>query len=71
MRGAEIAGRHEHQGSSDFMGDPAAVAAGIIACVGLLAIARHRFVRARQRRGINVGALSQQWRSEQVKELRG
>lgn len=52
------------------MGDTTAVAAGIIACVGLLAIARQRFVRARQRRGIDVGALSQQWRSEQVEELR-
>ena len=68
--GAEIAGRHEHQASSNSMGNTAAVAAAIIACVGLLAIARHRFVRARQRRGINVGARSQQWRSEQVKELR-
>ena len=68
--GAEFAGRHEHQASSNFMGNTAAVAAAMIACVGLLAIARHRLVRARQRRGINVGALRRQWRSEQGKELR-
>jgi hypothetical protein len=52
------------------MSNTPTVAAAVIACVGLLAITRHRFVRARQRRGINVGAVSQQWRSEQVKEFR-
>jgi hypothetical protein len=52
------------------MSNTTAVAAAVIACVGFLAITRHRFVRARQRRGINVGALSQQWRSEQIEELR-
>jgi transcriptional regulator with XRE-family HTH domain len=40
------------------MGNTAAVAAAVIACVGVLAITRHRFVRARQRRGINMGALT-------------
>lgn len=68
--GDKLAGRHEHQASSNFMGNAVAVAAAVIACVGLLAITRHRFVRARQRHGINVGALSEQWRSEQVKEFR-
>jgi hypothetical protein len=52
------------------MGNTAAVAAAVIACVGVVAITRHRFVRARQRRGINMGALSQQWRSEQVEDFR-
>ena len=56
--GAELAGRHEHQASSNFMGNtvPLPLPPTIIACVGLLAIARHRFVRARRRRGINVGS---------------
>ena len=62
--------RHEHQASSNFMGHIAVVAANVIACLGLLALTRHRLMRARRQRGINVGTLSQQWRSEQAKEPR-
>jgi hypothetical protein len=52
------------------MGHIAVVAANVIACLGLLALTRHRFAGARRQRGINMGAVSQQWRSKQAEERR-
>jgi hypothetical protein len=51
------------------MNHAAAVSAVVVVCIGLFAFTRLRFTRARRARRIDAGQVSQQWRSERVRDL--